>query len=362
MPIEFDLDDGNDDELKEAVRPAWVDMNEYQDILTSASFVEPVRAESPVDPLLIASSLRAQESVDEPERQGTFLAYGKSLMPLRDADESLQCLNTFVDTTLVSFPFMELAVKQAALRAYYLYEWYRLWDIPPSALHAHMGEPWNPCSNPVTLDEVNAPLLKQYPYVVSTKTNGLRVQLLVTVHPATRSLAVIMVDRTMGMYDVGVQMLGYQGDEMRAGCILDGELVERTDGCWGFILFDVVAQRGVSTRRIASLKDRLETVWEWYESLSTTVLPNGLTFMWMTKSMFSTRDPTAIDKVLNERRPYATDGLVLTPLLFAIPFETSPFLFKWKPGELHSVDFRLVGHPPKEGKRDKWGLELMYKY
>ncbi len=143
---------------------------------------------------------------------------------------------------------------------------------------------------------------------------------------------------------------------------MDGELVERMDGKWGFILFDVIAQRGRVMRRVLSMKDRLESVWEWYERLPKTVLPNGLEFVWMTKSMYSTRDPWAIEKVLGEVRPYATDGLVLTPLLFSVPFETSPFLFKWKPGELHSVDFRLVGHAPKEGKRDKWGLELKYRY
>lgn len=75
--------------------------------------------------------------------------------------------------------------------------------MPAAALKPHMGQAWNPCSNPVTLDEVNAPLLKQYPYVVSTKTNGMRVQLMVTRHPSTRSLTILMVDRTMAMYDVG---------------------------------------------------------------------------------------------------------------------------------------------------------------
>lgn len=116
-----------------------------------------------------------------------------------------------------------------------------------------MEHPWNPCSNPVTLDEVNVPLLRQYPYIVSTKTNGMRLQVLVTRHPVTKSLVVLMVDRTMSMYDVGAQTLGYGGDEMLDGCILDGELVERSDGKWGFVLFDVVANRGRCCRKIPSL-------------------------------------------------------------------------------------------------------------
>lgn len=103
------------------------------------------------------------------------------------------------------------------------------------------------------------------------------------------------------------------------------------------------------------------TVWDWYMDLTETVLPNGVVFVWMTKGMYLINDPSAIEKVLTEERPYATDGLVFTPLFFSIPFETSPFLFKWKPDELHSIDFRLVGHPPK-GARTKWGLELRYRY
>lgn len=54
----------------------------------------------------------------------------------------------------------------------------------------------------------------------------------------------------------------------------------------------------------------------------------------MSKSMYALNDTSAIDKVMSEIRPYATDGLVFTPLLFSIPFETSPFLFKWKPDAL----------------------------
>lgn len=92
------------------------------------------------------------------------------------------------------------------------------------------------------------------------------------------------------------------------------------------------------------------------------MLPNGHVFTWMTKGMYLTKDPLAFDKVMQEERSYATDGLVFTPLFLGIPFETSPFLFKWKPDELHSVDFRLVGHAPVPGKREKWGLELKYKY
>jgi hypothetical protein len=170
-----------------------------------------------------------------------------------------------------------------------------------------------------------------------------------------------MIDRNMAFYDVGSSLMGPFAEELAPGTMLDGELVKRTDDTWAFVLFDVVAHKGETMRHVVSMRTRLETVWEWYAALPLVILPNGYPFHWMTKSMYSLKDPSAIDKVLSEARPYETDGLVLTPLYFAIPFETSPFLFKWKPDALHSVDFRLVGHAPTE-TRPKWGLELKYRY
>jgi hypothetical protein len=82
------------------------------------------------------------------------------------------------------------------------------------------------------------------------------------------------------------------------------------------------------------MKERLLLFWDDYEALGEGVLSSGHTIVWMTKSMFSLKDNRAIEKVMGEARPYATDGLVFTPLYFAIPFETSPFLFKWKPNDL----------------------------
>lgn len=117
-----------------------------------------------------------------------------------------------------------------------------------------MGTPWNPCSNPVTLDEINVPLLKQYPYIVSTKTNGIRVQVLIITHPTTHSPMLFMVDRNTHFYDVGASLIGDKMHELCEGSILDGELVERTDGVWAFVLFDVIAIQNRTVRRVPSLQ------------------------------------------------------------------------------------------------------------
>lgn len=62
-------------------------------------------------------------------------------------------------------------------------------------------------------------------------------------------------------------MLGAQGEVLADGCILDGELVERTDNKWGFVMFDVIAFGGRPQRYVRSLQTRLEMVWELYIGL-----------------------------------------------------------------------------------------------
>jgi hypothetical protein len=69
-----------------------------------------------------------------------------------------------------------------------------------------------------------------------------------------------------------------------------------------------------------------------------------------------------IDEIVNTKRPYKSDGLVFTPRVFSIPLETSPFLLKWKELEDQTLDFRLVGHPPLNNSRLKWGIELTFRF
>jgi hypothetical protein len=109
---------------------------------------------------------------------------------------------------------------------------------------------------------------------------------------------VVMVDRNTSFYDVGASLVGNKMHELCEGTILDGELVERTDGQWAFILFDVVALQNRSMRRVPSLQERLESVWSIYTELPRAFMANCVRFEWMTKSMYSIHDPRAIDKVL----------------------------------------------------------------
>jgi hypothetical protein len=159
-------------------------INQYKDIFQShdEAILAPRRDESPIDTMLIAKDAHQDEDqMDEPisfqSKDAVHSLSFAPVMPIQpraDADNAAP-MRAFVDTTLTKFPFPELLIQDHTLSAYCLFRWYQLWDVPAPALKPHMNDPWNPCSNPVTLDEINAPLLKQYPYIVSTKSNGVRV-------------------------------------------------------------------------------------------------------------------------------------------------------------------------------------------
>lgn len=361
----FDSDSDQSEQPRVQVEPSAAPSAppEPPRLVVEASLAAARPAEVGDEPPVVASDEPAPGLGDEPE-----LVASLPVLPVphaRPFDLAGSHSAQFTDTALAAFPFAEWRLRDAALEAYCLFHWYRLWDVPAPALRPHASAPWNPCSNPVTLDECNAPLLRAYPYVISTKTNGVRVQLFCLRHPATRAPLALMVDRNVNFYDVGALCLAGEAERLAAGAILDGEFVRARDGGWAFVLFDGVAFDSAPLRHAKSLKRRLERVWESYGALvaEPARLPLGRaeSMRWLTKGMFSMRDPLALRRVLQEERDYETDGFVFTPQFLSIPFETSQFLLKWKPDELHSVDFRLVGHAPTE-KRPKWGLELLYKF
>jgi hypothetical protein len=75
---------------------------EYESFLGRLGDLPEAREDSPVDPLLVASSLRQGDGVVEPLSDGSVMAFGKSLMPGKDSacDASMH-MDGFVDTTLV---------------------------------------------------------------------------------------------------------------------------------------------------------------------------------------------------------------------------------------------------------------------
>ena len=222
-----------------------------------------------------------------------------------------------------------------------LVNYHALWKT-----HHYAGR--NPAPQPVSLERRNLPLLQEREYVVSDKSDGTRYVLFLT-RANGRELAV-MVDRKMTMFQVPVAATR----AFFAGSIFDGELVN-CGGTHVFMVFDVVAVKGSDAIGRASLLKRLELIRTVFDlEGSAAASPDdaaklakrgkivcggsarGLRFR--PKSCFQLAQ---LDTLLRQLPglPYATDGLVFTPVDAPVGTGTQEHVFKlkWR----HTVDLEV---------------------
>jgi len=229
------------------------------------------------------------------------------------------------------------------------------WELPPQALAPHSHERWNPCPNPVTLDELNLPILLNYPYTFAEKTDGVRVQLIYC-NP-NRTIYTGLIDRKGNIYKLelkGTEAETLQGSDF---FVLDGEIVQGfKDNVFYFVMFDCIFANNRCLRYEKDLFKRLRQGHECLKKLPSIV--NGNLHLCSKQIRELEED---LDTGIFSSLPYPNDGLIFTPKFFEIPVETSQFLLKWKKEEHQSLDFRLVGHPPVK-TRTKWGIELKFRF
>jgi len=257
-----------------------------------------------------------------------------------------------------AFPFPEWKEKNKLI-ADSMYQYYiSSWEIPKQALLPHIHETWNPCPNPVTLDELNLPIILNYPYIVAEKTDGVRLQFLFV------NGYVAAFDRSGTCFKIPYPL----PSNMISMAVLDGELVidEKNPNKYYYVVFDCIF---INNRCQVQEKDYLKRMGRAARFIKETlpfqtwnpIAGQALEFEFTIKTIRNLKERT-IDEIMNTVRPYKSDGLVFTPRVFSIPLETSPFLLKWKELEDQTLDFRLVGHPPLNNSRLKWGIELTFRF
>lgn len=224
------------------------------------------------------------------------------------------------------------------------------WELPPQALAPHTHERWNPCPNPVTLDELNLPIVLNYPYTFAEKTDGVRVQLIACCPNRMPYLG--MIDRKGNVYRMDPVVSMGVSDLV----VLDGEIVQgHRDDVFYFVMFDCIFGGGRCLRYEKDLFKRIAVGSEFLKKIPPV----------MDKIEFRVKSIHELTETLDTGSflslPYPNDGLIFTPRYFEIPVETSSFLLKWKTNEDQSLDFRLVGHPPVKS-RAKWGIELKFRF
>ena len=170
-----------------------------------------------------------------------------------------------------------------------------------------------PGPHPVSIECRHLPLLKSE-YVVCEKTDGVRYLLVCMTHEGRKCAA--FVNRRMDLTMVQVAI--------PRDTLLDGELLGDT-----FYIFDAVMVGGKDVRTLGYL-DRLREA---------EVVTKGPSFK--VKLRMKTMWPARAVTEVWERSKDSADGLVFTPVNEPVQMETHETMFKWKPLDRITVDFKV---------------------
>lgn len=176
-----------------------------------------------------------------------------------------------------------------------------------------------PGPQPVSIERRHFPLLKNQPYAVCEKTDGVR-HLLVSMNEG-----VFLVNRAFKIDTVKIRI--------PKGTILDGELVTLRTGKIAFMVYDSVIIKNESMINL-NLKLRLDKANGIVKGIIKTATAP---FEIKVKTMWDLGDPIPDLNSFD----YETDGIVFTPVNEPIRMGTHETMFKWKPRERITIDFQL---------------------
>ena len=191
----------------------------------------------------------------------------------------------------------------------------------------------SPLTKPVDLDQNT--LRKIYSgYSVTEKTDGSRMVLFVSNRASTGHVYLIQHSgQTIKIKNTNLISLPL------AGTILDGEYVKFPNGTFVYLVIDVLFYNTEDVRQ-KKLLERLGLI-------QSRIMPYLDKSMIVQKDfLFSSDTTTDIKKILSNKYPYKTDGLIFTPL--DSPYDKNlSNIFKWKPHELLTLDFLILKNDKK---------------
>lgn len=186
-----------------------------------------------------------------------------------------------------------------------------------------------PGSQPISIERKHFDVLRSQPYVVCEKTDGVRCMLLAFMFEGMKIC--VCVNRALDMFICPLNFRNYVYH--RHGTILEGELYENER----FMIYDALVVNGKGIGHLDFI-DRLRNIEELMKAL--TVLkydPIKLTvktFHLLSdfKTFLYDYLPTVTQKI---------DGFVFTPVNAPVRTGTHPTMFKWKPREENTIDFKM---------------------
>jgi len=219
----------------------------------------------------------------------------------------------------------------------------RLQDIAESMLNWDRGN--FPGCQPVSMDRRNIEHLNNRPYRVSWKADGTRYLMLIL-----KEGEVYLFDRDNSVFEADLTFPRRKSPEEHVfDTLVDGELVLDKEGDRlhpRFLIYDIIKFEGQDVGQTDL--DRRHLCIE-KELIGPRNLAAQAGKLDKSKEPFAIRkkDFYPIDQAiwildnLNPKMPHETDGLIFQPLKDHYTPGQCPYVMKWKPSELNSVDFML---------------------
>lgn len=192
--------------------------------------------------------------------------------------------------------------------------------------------PFFPGPQPISIERRHMNLLNRNEYFVCEKTDGVRI-ILVCCTINGKKIAVT-VNRAMEMEIV--RFCFPRG--AFEGTILDGEMVSTRDGKKFLMIYDAVSVYGKSIKN-SNLMERLSTIDRFIKGIMK--VPADKFEIKLKKFYYMKHMKYLVGALMNSEFPYDTDGVVFTPVFDPIRIGTHDTMFKWKPREKNTIDFRV---------------------
>lgn len=172
-----------------------------------------------------------------------------------------------------------------------------------------------PGPQPISIERRHFPILRSKEYVVCEKTDGVRHLLVSCTHEGKRS--VFFMNRALERTDVKIAL--------PSDTVLDGELLGSE-----YYVYDAIQIKGEDVAEL-TLPERLDKARKICQGILKTPGAPKL----KVKTMIPLKD---IDQIqLGEH----TDGLIFTPVKDPVRTGTHETMFKWKPKQLNTIDFKV---------------------
>ena len=209
---------------------------------------------------------------------------------------------------------------------------------------------WQPSPNPVSLERADLITLATNEYVVGEKTDGIRYTL-VCAHwdlPNNKGPFAMLIDRSLFMYELRLKA----EERIFQGTVLDGEMVGLADGSLAFVVFDIIADCGISlvnynfdarqSRLYNILRQDQPKMLSDEESVKLSIYQKNFVPLEMLIEQGSEADPR---NFVNHH----SDGWIFVPVKCPIQRDRHFTMFKFK--EQHTIDLRII-----QTDRHQYGL------